>query len=155
MQTLGLWVQPRLGAWSDRINRRVPFVVALSSIALVGVTTLITAIPLTQALGFKATNSDEADDSIPPIAIAMAFLGFGVADICFDCLLIPGRALLHDMTVPSSDALFTGFQLGGRLLALLVVSSSMTTFGLWGLYKGVYFSSSLPIDFQPKSLVSS
>jgi len=135
--TLGIWVQPRLGAWSDKINRRVPLVIALSLIALAGIATLIAAIPLTRALGSKITSSLDGSDVIPPVAIAMAFFGFGAADICFDCLLIPGRALLDDMTVPTgksddANALFTGFQLCGRLLALLVGSSSLTT-DLWGL----------------------
>lgn len=131
-------MQPRLGAWSDRVNRRLPFVVALSLMALIGLTSLLTAIPVANALSFEAADAGHRNESdneaMSPVAVAMAYLGFAVADICFDCLLIPGRALLHDIAVPSSDAIFTGFQLGGRLLALLASSSSWTTSGLWGLY---------------------
>ena len=146
MQTLGLWLQPRLGAWSDRINKRVPFVIALSLLGLAGIATLLSAIPFTKNLGITYTQNDvettSIESSIGPVAIVMAFIGFGTADICFDCLLIPGRALLDDLSVPAgrsnqANALFTGFQLGGRLLALLVGSSSWTTSGLWGLYKGM------------------
>ena len=69
----------------------------------------------------------------------MSFIGFGLADICFDCLLIPGRALLDDLTVPhgrsnEGNALFTSFQLGGRVIALLIGSSTLTTSGLFGLF---------------------
>ena len=43
-----------------------------------------------------------------------AFVGFGVADICYDCLLIPGRALLDDATpagkANDANSLFTAFQ---------------------------------------------
>ena len=145
-QTLGLCIQPRLGAWSDRINSRVPFVIALSLIALMGIATLLSAIPLTRGLSYaRGEDDDERDASIiSPMAIAMAFFGFGAADICFDCLLIPGRALLDDVAVPAggsgqANALFTGFQMCGRLSALLVGSSSWTTSGLWGLFKGMYY----------------
>jgi len=110
--------------------------VGLSLIALAGIATLVSAIPLTRALGFNATNNseddDDDDDSISRTTIVMAFLGFAAADICFDCLLIPGRSLLHDnssSSSSSSDELFTGFQLGGKLLALLVGSSSTWKLG--------------------------
>jgi len=105
--------------------------VGLSLIALAGIATIVSAIPLTRALGFNATNNSDDDDSISRTTIVMAFLGFAAADICFDCLLIPGRSLLHDYSSSSSssDELFTGFQLGGKLLALLVASSSTWKLG--------------------------
>mmetsp|Transcript_6716 Transcript_6716/g.10189 ORF Transcript_6716/g.10189 Transcript_6716/m.10189 type:complete len:384 (+) Transcript_6716:450-1601(+) len=60
-------------------------------------------------------------------AVAAAFVGFGVADICCDCLIIPGRALLDDATPlgksNQANSLFTRFQLGGRLSALLIAWS--------------------------------
>eukprot|EP00548_Thalassiothrix_antarctica_P016117 CAMPEP_0194179496 /NCGR_PEP_ID=MMETSP0154-20130528/12939_1 /TAXON_ID=1049557 /ORGANISM="Thalassiothrix antarctica, Strain L6-D1" /LENGTH=125 /DNA_ID=CAMNT_0038894865 /DNA_START=49 /DNA_END=422 /DNA_ORIENTATION=+ len=75
------------------------------------------------------------------VATALAFIGFGTADICYDCLLIPGRSLLDDLTVPTgksdrANALFTGFQLAGRLVAMLLASSVLTFSGLFGVYKG-------------------
>lgn len=160
-QTIGLCVQPRLGAWSDRLNRRVPFVVGLSLIALLGVVVLMAAAPSTRALGFS--EHDEDDDggnaseihnsiAMPPVAIATAFVGFGLADVCFDCLLIPGRALLHDTSAAADssrgDELFTGFQMLGRLLALVI--SSRTGNGLWGLYEGeiVCIASSFSVSAQ-------
>ena len=119
--------------------------VGLSLIALVGIATIISALPLTQVVfGLQNIhdNNDESsnDTVISSMAIVLVFVGFGAADICFDCLLIPGRALLDDLTVPTgrsdeANALFTGFQLGGRLLALLAGSSSLTTSGLFGLFK--------------------
>lgn len=76
-----------------------------------------------------------------PAVITLTFISFGISDICYDCLLIPGRALLDDLAVPlgqsdDANALFTGFQLIGRLLGLVVVSSTMTNSGLWGLFSG-------------------
>jgi len=113
---LSLYVQPRIGKWSDRLNRRVPFLLGLVAIALVGITLLLLAVPVANAFGLGRT-----------AAVAAAFVGFGVADICFDCLLIPGRALLDDATPAGksnqANSLFTGFQLGGRLSALLLAWS--------------------------------
>eukprot|EP00804_Cyclotella_cryptica_P030306 CCRYP_011844-RA/>CCRYP_011844-RA protein AED:0.25 eAED:0.25 QI:0/-1/0/1/-1/1/1/0/495 len=135
--TVGLWIQPQLGSWSDRLNRRVPFVLGLGTLACFGVLVLLCAVPLSKAFGFAGGD----DEAFAAAVVAIAFLGFGIADICYDCLLIPGRALLDDLAVPAgraeeANALFTGFQLSGRLLALLVVSSSITASGFWGLYQG-------------------
>lgn len=74
--------------------------------------------------------------------VVLAFIGFEVADICFDCLLMPGRALLDDIAVSvrrsdEANALFTGFQLAGRLVALVVGFSVVTTSGFWGLNGGM------------------
>lgn len=143
VQTIGLFVQSRLGAFSDKLNKRIPFVVGLSSTALVGISTLILSGFLLNDVSYKQSIDDENEevDGSPynTIAIILAFFGFGVADICFDCLLIPGRALLDDISAPSrhaseANSLFTCFQLTGRLLALLVASSSWTTSGFWGVY---------------------
>ena len=136
--TLGLWTQPRLGAWSDKIGRRVPFVVGLVLVAVGGIAILLSAFPLEQRImGWQELKMDATS----PFYIAFAFLGFGAADICFDCLLIPGRALLDDLTVPvgrseEANALFTAFQLGGRLLALLLGGSAWSVSGFGGLFRG-------------------
>ena len=142
-QTLGLFIQPRIGAWSDKLNQRIPFVVLLSMTALVGLIILMAAVPLTQKLGTSSyvqrSGEESTTTSISTAAIVLAFIGFGLADICFDCLLIPGRALLNDMTTTGyshevTNSIFTGLQLCGRLIALFVGSSSWTMSGLWGLY---------------------
>jgi len=144
LQILGLYVQPRLGAWSDKYNQRVPLVISLSIIAIVGIITLLSARTLGRILHTQLHNTereeeDYNDDKLSTTSIIMSFVGFGLADICFDCLLIPGRALLDDLTVPhgrsnEGNALFTAFQLGGRLIALLIGSSTLTTSGLFGLF---------------------
>ncbi|KAL7483523.1 hypothetical protein ACHAW6_009159 [Cyclotella cf. meneghiniana] len=135
--TVGLWVQPHLGSWSDRLNKRVPFVLGLGLLACLGVLVLLGATQLSQVFGFPGGDEYSFDAA----TVTIVFLGFGIADICYDCLLIPGRALLDDLAVPAgradeANALFTGFQLSGRLLALLVVSSSITASGFGGLYQG-------------------
>ena len=118
---------------------------ALSIIAIVGIVTLLGAVPFTKAVNrishtqLYNTEDDDNDDTLSTTSIIMSFVGFGLADICFDCLLIPGRALLDDLTVPhgrsnEGNALFTAFQLGGRLIALLIGSSTLTTSGLFGLF---------------------
>jgi len=144
LQILGLYVQPRLGAWSDKYNQRVPLVIGLSVVAIVGIITLLSARTLGRILHTQLHNTereeeDDNDDTLSSTSIIMLFVGFGLADICFDCLLIPGRALLDDLTVPhgrsnEGNALFTAFQLGGRLIALLIGSSTLTTSGLFGLF---------------------
>jgi len=93
----------------------------------------------TQLHNTEREEEDDNDDTLSTTSIIMSFVGFGLADICFDCLLIPGRALLDDLTVPhghsnEGNALFTAFQLGGRLIALLIGSSTLTTSGLFGLF---------------------
>jgi hypothetical protein len=131
---LGLCIQPWLGRWSDRINRRVVFVVMLGVLAMVGLFVLLSP---SIVHGFEQADAQ----TFGAATISIIFVGFGLADICFDCLLIPGRALLDDLAVPlgkaeEANALFTGFQLCGRLLALLIVSSHMTESGFWGLIRG-------------------
>jgi len=149
---LGVWVQPLLGKWSDALNRRVVFVVGLALLGSLGVVAMLCAESICHVLGWDNTmyddhdeednNNSQGDDrSFHMSTIAMIFIAFSLSDICYDCLLIPGRALLDDLTVPykmseEANALFTGFQLGGRLVALLVVSSEMTFSGFWGLYSG-------------------
>jgi Na+/melibiose symporter-like transporter len=134
-----------LGRWIDKLNRRVVFVVGLSLVGCFGVTVLICKESLCAfffGVGANAVSLDDGttDDTVfGPAIIAVAFLSFGIADICYDCLLIPGRALLDDLAVPlqrsdEANAIFTGFQLVGRLVAMLVVSSNMTNAGFWGLY---------------------
>ena len=53
--TLGLYVQPMIGAWSDRLNKRVPFVLGLTGIALLGMILLMSAVPIAAALGLTST----------------------------------------------------------------------------------------------------
>lgn len=128
--TVGLYVQPKIGAWSDRLNRRIPFVLGLTAAATLGVLTLLLAVPITDLLNVGGK-----------VTIAAAFVGFGFADISFDCLLIPGRALLDDHTQDGmgnkANSLFTGFQLCGRLAALLLGASSWTVTGLGGIFRGM------------------
>ena len=93
----------------------------------------------TQLHNTEREEDDDNDETLSTTSIIMSFVSFGLADICFDCLLIPGRALLDDLTVPNGhsnegNALFTAFQLGGRLIALLISSSTLTTSGLFGLF---------------------
>ena len=141
-QTLGLFIQPRIGAWSDKLNQRIPFVVGLSLTSLVGLMILMASVPLTQKFGtsyVERSGEESTTTSISTAAIVFAFIGFGLADICFDCLLIPGRALLNDMTTTGyshevTNSIFTGLQLCGRLVALFVGSSSWAMSGLRGLY---------------------
>mmetsp|Transcript_57020 Transcript_57020/g.98210 ORF Transcript_57020/g.98210 Transcript_57020/m.98210 type:complete len:396 (+) Transcript_57020:140-1327(+) len=60
--------------------------------------------------------------------------------MAMDCLLIPGRALVDDLTLPAkrggANALFTMFQLIGRLAALVLGAMAWTNSGM-GLYTGV------------------
>ena len=68
------------------------------------------------------------------------FVGFGLADISFDCILIPGRALIDELEVgreKEANALFTGFQLAGRMIALALGASGLTSSGLFGVYLGI------------------
>ncbi|KAL7509023.1 hypothetical protein ACHAXN_007443 [Cyclotella atomus] len=155
--TVGLWIQPLLGRYSDRWNKRVVFVVGLGILGCFGVVVLLCATSLCELFrvgtaGSSTSNSsysgtleendtDESDNNIVfgAAIITLSFVAFGISDICYDCLLIPGRALLDDLAVPlqrseEANAIFTGFQLVGRLVALLVVSSDMTNTGFWGLY---------------------
>jgi len=70
----------------------------------------------------------------------LVFVGFGLADVSFDCLLIPGRALIDDLAVgreEEANSLFTGFQLIGRLIALALGASGLTSSGLFGIYRGI------------------
>ena len=142
--TFGLWIQPLLGRYSDKLNVRLPFVVGLCLLACIGLVSLLTAEKFSHILGLANKSGDTDDDGtvFGTAVIIISFISFGISDICFDCLLIPGRALLDDFAVPfgreeDANALFTGVQMIGRLLALLIASSSMTTSGFWGLYSGV------------------
>ena len=70
----------------------------------------------------------------------MVFIGFGLANVSFDCLLIPGRALIDELEVgreKEANALFTGFQLAGRMIALALGASGLTSSGLFGVYLGI------------------
>jgi hypothetical protein len=121
------------------LNKRVVFVVGLAVVGSVGLVLLLAAVPLSQFLGFNT--NDDGDNTFGAAVIVISFIAFGISDICYDCLLIPGRSLLDDLAVPlgraeDANALFTGFQLGGRLLALLIVSSSMTSTGFWVILNG-------------------
>ena len=143
--TFGLWIQPLLGRYSDKLNVRLPFVFILCLLACIGLASLLAADKISHIFGLasnKSGNADADDTVFGTAVIIISFISFGISDICFDCLLIPGRALLDDFAVPfgregDANALFTGFQMVGRLLALLVASSSVTTSGFWGLYNGV------------------
>ena len=133
---------------SDLWNKRVVFVVGLCAMGCLGVVLLLGVLPIAQYFGLNRKEQDNNDDDddddesfFGTTVILLAFLSFGISDVCYDCLLIPGRALLDDLAVPlekdeEANALFTGFQLVGRLLALLVVSSNMTNSGFWGLFRG-------------------
>lgn len=125
---VGLFLQPVIGRWSDRLGRRTPFIVLLEATAIAGLLLLIAAAPVGRWLGLSTT-----------MTVAAAFLGFGVADVSYDCLLIPGRALLDDATAladrDAANAQFTGFQLGGRLAALVLGALPITAGG-FGVFRG-------------------
>ena len=77
---------PKIGEWSDRTtkcNRRKPFLVAFSVFAFLGFACLIAS----SYVSFFSTQ------------IALVYVAFGVSDLCHDLMLIPGRALLLDMTM--------------------------------------------------------
>ena len=124
---VGLWVQPWLGNWSDSVGRRIPFILGLGVTCLIGLIVVI-----------LASSVEDKDDGFGKMMI-VTFVGFGLADISLDCLLIPGRALLEDTFTKQTEqanSVFTAFQLGGRLLALWLGSSQWTLTGINGLFQG-------------------
>ena len=126
---VGLWIQPWLGSWSDSLGKRIPFVLGLGVTGLIGLTVVL--------LASSATDNDESSSRM--MMMIVTFVGFGLADISLDCLLIPGRALLEDTFTKQTEqanSVFTAFQLGGRLLALWFGSSRWTLTGLDGLFHG-------------------
>eukprot|EP00659_Diplonema_papillatum_P012379 gene12379-19146_t len=113
---VAVFLQPALGEFSDRlqtrcsIGGRIPLIVGLCVTSLLGILTLVTAEVL---LGGRKV----------PTAV-LAFVGFGVLDVSHDCLLIPARAFISDMTADApeaEEALHNRFSLAqtlGRALAL-------------------------------------
>ena len=112
---------PSVGNCSDRTtrcNRRRPFIIVFSVFACAGFACLV-------------LSSYVAD---VPQRIALVYAAFGVSDLCHDLMLIPGRALLLDMTLDEvgaaaddaaderADSTYTQVQLMGRLMGLAVVS---------------------------------
>jgi len=112
---------PSVGNCSDRTtrcNRRRPFIILFSVFACAGFACLV-------------LSSYVADI---PQRIALVYAAFGVSDLCHDLMLIPGRALLLDMTLDEvgaaaddaaderADSTYTQVQLMGRLMGLAVVS---------------------------------
>ena len=137
---LGLYLQPVIGRWTDELGKRVPFVLGLALLAVVGLVALVAAAPLARWLGLGHT-----------AAVAAAFVGFAINDIAHDCLLIPGRAMLDDNTRPQdrgrANSTFTGFQLFGRLSALLLGALPFTAAGL-GVFTGAdaHFNAMLTVS---------
>ena len=78
---MGLYVQPKIGAWSDKIGKRAPFVAGLAIACVAGFIVLLAAAPV----------ADSFANISPHAVVAAVFIGFGIADISLDCLLIPGR----------------------------------------------------------------
>lgn len=133
-------MQPFLGKMCDLWKKRVVFVVGLCALGCIGIGLLLGVSPMARYLGWFHSNNDrESFDT--PVILLWIFLSFGISDVSYDCLLIPGRALLDDYAAPiergeEANAIFTGFQLVGRLLGLLVVSSNVTNSGFGGVFRG-------------------
>ena len=113
------WLGIKLGTVSDkctRCNRRLPFITILSVLAVLGLGVLVIS-PFVHGIN---------------VEIVLVYAAFGMMDLCHDLLLVPGRALLIDMTMAkvrrgdisesSPDSLYTIVQLLGRLVALVAVS---------------------------------
>eukprot|EP00435_Cladocopium_sp_Y103_P051571 s332_g16.t1 len=81
--SVGFFLQPFVGALSDKYGRR-PFIVVFSTIAVLGlvVTPLIALLPL------KA------------VARPLSILAFGMADVSHDMLVTPTRAQMNDIFPP-------------------------------------------------------
>mmetsp|Transcript_86899 Transcript_86899/g.173836 ORF Transcript_86899/g.173836 Transcript_86899/m.173836 type:complete len:119 (+) Transcript_86899:628-984(+) len=111
-----------MGAWSDALGKRTPFITVLAFVGIAGYGILLAATPVTARLGLSST-----------AAVVAIFIGFGASDMAMDCLLIPGRALVDDLTLPAkrggANALFTMFQLIGRLAALVLGAMAWTNSG--------------------------
>ena len=93
-----VFLGPYLGAASDkctRCNRRTPFIVAYACLAFVGLGVLV-------VLGGDASTSSRNAWSLGSHLgdIVTIYCAFGVADLCHDLMLTPGRALLIDMSGP-------------------------------------------------------
>jgi hypothetical protein len=136
---VGFFVQPLIGDASDncssRYGKRSPFIVVLAFTGVYGFGTLVLSHFIAEAI--TATNK-ELDLAVAETVLCM--LAFGLADISHDLLLVPGRALVLDLAAAKNvvaanggasssaeakasdeaDALYTLYQLGGRLAALVL-----------------------------------
>ena len=117
-----------VGRWSDRCtrcNRRQPFIIFFGIFAVLGFSALLLSTYLKNLT----------------VQIFVVYFAFGIADLCHDLMLIPGRALLIDMLIEyeareglaatdglsisselQADAMYNEMQLWGRLFGLAVVS---------------------------------
>ncbi|EOD13437.1 hypothetical protein EMIHUDRAFT_246816 [Emiliania huxleyi CCMP1516] len=121
---IGLVAQPAVGHASDRctsrFGRRRPFLLFLGLLAVVGLQVVAWSHELAGRLGWGRQSE-----------VVTVFAAFTAMDCAHDLLLVPGRALAHDLlggggrTAESVDADFTAFQMAGRLLALLAGSAPL------------------------------
>mmetsp|Transcript_30237 Transcript_30237/g.101050 ORF Transcript_30237/g.101050 Transcript_30237/m.101050 type:complete len:405 (-) Transcript_30237:732-1946(-) len=121
---IGLVAQPAVGHASDRctsrFGRRRPFLFFLGLLAVVGLQVVAWSHELAGRLGWGRQSE-----------VVTVFASFTAMDCAHDLLLVPGRALAHDLlsgcgsTAESVDADFTAFQMAGRLLALLAGSAPL------------------------------
>eukprot|EP00667_Euglena_gracilis_P006357 EG_transcript_6413 len=130
---VSVFVQPALGRAMDRYanygyGRRRPFIVFISCFAALGVVSMLAGEQVALHLQW------------PKWAILVVILlGFGMADLGHDSLLIPGRVLIGDIGEASGSqevyeqghAIFSGFQSAGRFLA--EVCGMLPLYGL-GVY---------------------
>ena len=138
-----------IGVTSDRWRRRKPFVAVLTLCGMIGLALLIWSTELATlilALGAQGHNSQSSTStsaSTPEFigeereewtVVAFCFVGYLLADVSHDLLLIPGRSLAADLAArhsrlhglrddaEASNTVFTLFQMLGRL-ALLALGS--------------------------------
>ena len=140
---VGLVFAGWIGMASERMRRRKPFIAVLGVCGVLGLTLLAWSVPLAGVLeSFQEkvypslSAKREGDNNW--IVLTLAFLGYLLADVSHDLLLIPGRSLCADLATSYSrrhglrndaevsNTVFTLFQMVGRtlLLALGAVDST-------------------------------
>ena len=106
------------GSHPPQNDFRRPFIVALTLVGVAGIATLV----------LSGTGTAGGTGVIGAGAVLpLAFAGFCVSDVAHECLLGPGRALAGDQAASdkeraSADAMFSGMQMLGRFLAMVLGS---------------------------------
>lgn len=121
----GIFVQPIIGAWSDRFKskygRRRPFIMVGSLLCAVGMLLVAFSNLLGLACGDDANSTTSAGHGW---GIAFAILGFVWMNICANVVQGPSRALISDMCPPSKQqigqALVTTSQMVTAIVAPLL-----------------------------------